>query len=183
MPTNSMNSLQFGAYILNPIARELRRGEELIPLPAKVFDLLTYMAQNPRRPLLKSEIMAAVWSDSYVEESNLNQNIFLLRRALAPDGDSLIVTLPRKGYQFTGKVQVLAATASFVLPAAPAASAPAPEPAPRPRRDPTATSSNIIFVEEVAERAPEPRSPRRIVWLALAVVVVLALAWLILHHR
>ena len=41
-----------------------------------------------------------------VEESNLSQNIFLLRKALGDgeDGHRSIVTLPRRGYQFAEAV-------------------------------------------------------------------------------
>jgi len=48
--------------------------------------------------------MAAVWEGSIVEESNLTQNIFLLRKALAPDGTAIIKTLPGRGYQFSAQV-------------------------------------------------------------------------------
>lgn len=51
--------------------------------------------------------MKLLWPDSFVEESNLSQNIFLLRKAL---GDSTqerryILTVPGRGYQFTEMVR------------------------------------------------------------------------------
>ena len=89
--------LTFGVYTLERSARQLRRGTEPIVIPPKAFDLLLFLAERPGRPLLKDEIMAAVWEGSIVEESNLSQNIFLLRKALAPDGPAIIKTLPGRG--------------------------------------------------------------------------------------
>src|SRR5262249_590040 len=54
----------------------------------------------------KDELLKAVWADSFVEEGNLTQNVFLLRKALEQKSEhsGLIVTIPRKGYQFTAQV-------------------------------------------------------------------------------
>jgi DNA-binding winged helix-turn-helix (wHTH) protein/tetratricopeptide (TPR) repeat protein len=98
------NDLVFGGYTLERSARQLWRGTEPIVIPPKAFDLLLFLAERAGRPLLKDEIMAAVWEGSIVEESNLSQNIFLLRKALAPDGPAIIKTLPGRGYQFAAQV-------------------------------------------------------------------------------
>ncbi len=66
------------------------------------------MASNPARPLLKDELLTAVWPDSIVEESNLTYHVYQLRKALAASGPvalDLILTLPGRGYQFAGVVQ------------------------------------------------------------------------------
>jgi Tol biopolymer transport system component len=49
----------------------------------------------------KQELMEAVWPDSFVEEGNLTQNIFLLRRELGktPEGEDYIQTVPKRGYR------------------------------------------------------------------------------------
>src|SRR5205823_1550315 len=50
----------------------------------------------------KDELMKRVWPNSFVEEANLSVNISALRRALGdrPDGQELIVTVPKMGYRF-----------------------------------------------------------------------------------
>jgi TolB-like protein/DNA-binding winged helix-turn-helix (wHTH) protein/Tfp pilus assembly protein PilF len=75
-------------------------------LTPKVFDVLVFLARNPNRVVTKEELLKAVWADTFVEEGNLTQNISLLRKALLQDsGDGeLIVTIPRKGYQFSPEV-------------------------------------------------------------------------------
>jgi hypothetical protein len=51
--------------------------------------------------------MKAVWPDSFVEEANLSQNIFRIRKALggASGDERYIVTLPGRGYRFTARVR------------------------------------------------------------------------------
>jgi DNA-binding winged helix-turn-helix (wHTH) protein len=76
-------------------------------LNPKTFDLLLYLAEHPHQLVTKEELLAAVWPGAFVEESNLTQHIFLLRKALAgskPDGRA-VVTVPGKGYQFTAAVE------------------------------------------------------------------------------
>ena len=58
----------------------------------------------------KDDLLKAVWPDSFIEESNLTQHIFVLRKML---GDGVeekryIVTVPGRGYRFDEKVTVVA---------------------------------------------------------------------------
>ena len=102
-----MKSLyHFGSFVLDPNKRDLHRDGKAVPLTSKAFDLLLYLVQNPNRAVSKEELMQGVWADSFVEEGNLTQNVFLLRKALAEEsGESaVIVTIPRKGYQFAAEV-------------------------------------------------------------------------------
>jgi len=75
-------------------------------LTPKTFELLLYLAAHPRQVVTKEQLLAALWPDSFVEERNLSQHVFLLRKALAAAGhDQIVVTLPGKGYQFTAAVE------------------------------------------------------------------------------
>jgi eukaryotic-like serine/threonine-protein kinase len=102
---------RFGPFDLDAEQRVVRRDGTKIALPPKAFDLLLYLVQNPMRPINKDELLRAVWPDSFVEEGNLTQNIFLLRKALASGGDDVryIVTLPGRGYQLTTSVELVEA--------------------------------------------------------------------------
>ena len=100
---------RFGPYQVDAERRLLIREEACIPLQPKTFDLLLYMVRNPLRLLTKEELLGAVWPDSFVEEGNLTQNIFLLRKALTGrkgDDARYIVTLPGRGYQFVSPVEL-----------------------------------------------------------------------------
>jgi DNA-binding winged helix-turn-helix (wHTH) protein/Tol biopolymer transport system component len=102
-----MKSLyHFGPFALDPNRRALFRQGKPVPLTPKAFDVLLYLAQNPNRVIPKEELLNGVWAGSFVEEGNLSQNVFLLRKALAEEGgeSGLIVTVPRMGYQFAAEV-------------------------------------------------------------------------------
>jgi tetratricopeptide (TPR) repeat protein len=59
---------------------------------------------NFGRVVTKEELLKAVWPESFVEESNLSQHIFTLRKALG-DKAGCIATIAGRGYQFTVDVQ------------------------------------------------------------------------------
>src|SRR5258705_3872270 len=99
---------RFGQFALDSRKRTLSRGDSPVSLTAKAFDVLLFLAQNPNRLVTKEELLRAVWGDTFVEEGNLTQYISHLRKALgdASEHDRLIVTIARKGYQFTADVTV-----------------------------------------------------------------------------
>jgi DNA-binding winged helix-turn-helix (wHTH) protein/TolB-like protein/Flp pilus assembly protein TadD len=100
--------IRFGDFALDPQKRLLFRDELNIPLMPKAFDLLKYLAENSGRLIEKDELMSAVWPDTVVEESNLSQNISILRRTLGerPAENSFIATVPGRGYKFVADVVV-----------------------------------------------------------------------------
>lgn len=97
---------EFEDYVLKPSERLLLRNGRPIPLKAKVFETLLNLVKNHGRVLSKDDLMKLIWSDRYVEESNLSQYIFILRRILGenPRDHRFIVTIPGHGYRFVAKV-------------------------------------------------------------------------------
>ena len=98
---------EFGPFRLDTQKRVLLREGELVPLTPKVFETLLILVENSERVVSKDDLMKSLWPESFVEESNLSQNIFILRKAL---GDSTqerkyILTVPGRGYGFTEKVR------------------------------------------------------------------------------
>src|SRR5882757_4363177 len=105
---------RFGQFVLNPGRRTLSRADSPVSLTPKAFDVLLFLAQNPNRLVTKDELLQAVWADTFVEEGNLKQYISHLRKALGDSEDPrLIVTIARKGYQFTVPVTVVAEAADI----------------------------------------------------------------------
>ena len=102
---------EFGPYRLEVPTRRLLRGTELVPLTPKAFDILVALIERRDRVVDKAELMKIVWPDSFVEEANLSQTIFVLRKTLGDtaDGSQYIETVPRRGYRFTTEVRVAAA--------------------------------------------------------------------------
>ena len=77
-----------------------------MPLTPKTFDLLVYLVERHGKLVQKSTLMAALWPDTSVEEANLAFQISALRKALGDgaDGETLIQTVPTRGYRFVGSV-------------------------------------------------------------------------------
>jgi TolB-like protein/DNA-binding winged helix-turn-helix (wHTH) protein/cytochrome c-type biogenesis protein CcmH/NrfG len=102
---------RFGRFALDSRKRTLSRADSTLSLTPKAFDVLLFLVQNPNRLVTKEELLQAVWGHTFVEEGNLTQYISHLRKALGDNSEDarLIVTIARKGYQFTAEVTVAGA--------------------------------------------------------------------------
>ena len=81
-----MVTFEFTPFVLDPAKRVLLRAGVPQTLTPRAFDLLSLLVQQRDRVLSKDEILRTVWADTVVEESNLNQQVFVLRKALNGDG-------------------------------------------------------------------------------------------------
>ncbi len=101
----------FGKFRVDAQERLLFDGSQTISLTPKAFDMLLLLIENGGHALSKEEIMEAVWTDSFVEENNLAQNISLLRKVLGEgkDGAKYIETVSKRGYRFIAPVSILEA--------------------------------------------------------------------------
>lgn len=92
----------FGEFSFDADEKILRRGGEILPLPPKATDVLFMLIRQQGKIVSKNELMETIWADSFVEESNLTQSIYTLRRILGTDanGAQFIETVPRRGYRF-----------------------------------------------------------------------------------
>ncbi|HEV8118959.1 MAG TPA: winged helix-turn-helix domain-containing protein [Thermoanaerobaculia bacterium] len=155
---------EFGPYRIDSVNRLLERSGDLVPLKTKVIDTLLLLLERPGQVVEKEELMSRLWPDSFVEEANLTQNIYVLRKALA-DADH-IETIPRRGYRFVTEVR----TREEVSAEAPPAPAPEPEPesapAPKPEADRALTPA----------AATPPRSHARVLLVAGAAAGIAAIA-------
>lgn len=82
-----------------------RHGVE-VSLAPKAIETLLVLVERRGGIVSKDELMSAIWTDSVVEESNLTQYLYLLRKTLGEtsDGRPFIETLRRRGYRFNGQV-------------------------------------------------------------------------------
>jgi TolB-like protein/DNA-binding winged helix-turn-helix (wHTH) protein/Tfp pilus assembly protein PilF len=116
MPRDPNAIWLFGPFCLDPEQRVLLRDGKPIALTSKAFEILNLLVENQGRALSKEEMMRQVWPDSFVDESNLAQHIFHLRKVLGDthEGQAYIETLPRHGYRFVAAVQQSPATRAEV---------------------------------------------------------------------
>jgi len=161
------NLYRFGQFVLDPGRRTLSRADSPVSLTPKAFDVLLFLAQNPNRLVTKEELLQAVWGDTFVEEGNLTQYISHLRKALGDNGADtrLIVTIARKGYQFTPGVTVAEAADSAKHPTLQAAATETSKTDARPVGFPT---------KETVSKSPPPRLRLRKWFAAAALLAVIA---------
>jgi WD40 repeat protein/DNA-binding winged helix-turn-helix (wHTH) protein len=97
---------EFGGFQLDPARQILLCQGKPVSLAPKLFQTLVFLVEHRDRTLPKNELMQALWAETFVEEGNLSQNIFLLRKVLGDDrnGHSFIHTIPRRGYRFIAPV-------------------------------------------------------------------------------
>jgi eukaryotic-like serine/threonine-protein kinase len=95
--------VRFEEFELDPYKRRLTRAGDEIPIPAKAFEVLSYLVQRAGQPVTKEELLEGVWPGSFIEEGNLTQQVYTLRKALG-EHSGAIVTLPGRGYQFAARV-------------------------------------------------------------------------------
>jgi eukaryotic-like serine/threonine-protein kinase len=172
------NFYRFGQFVLDPARRTLTRADLPVPLTPKAFDVLLFLAQNSNRLVTKEELLKAVWGDAFVEEGNLTQYISHLRKALgdSPEDSRLIVTIARKGYQFTARVTVVAGEPDIAAHATLQAAV-------------TYTSKTDVRPVEFPAREKVTKSPpsrlRLRKWFAAAVLLtfVAAAFWLYWRHH
>ena len=174
---------EFGPYRLDVGEHTLVRADRAVALKPKVFETLVLLVRNAGHLLSKQELMSALWPDAVVDETNLNKNIWLIRRALG-EGDEAsthIETIPRVGYRFVAAVRRVEAPARQV-----------PEPAPPAAVIEPMMSAAAVAPQATHEVAPEEAPPdpapfgrpprsrfRRLVALStvLAVAILVVFVW------
>jgi DNA-binding winged helix-turn-helix (wHTH) protein/tetratricopeptide (TPR) repeat protein len=109
MPNKARRLYEFGPFRIDPDHRQLLRQNQPVPLQSKAFDILMVLVENSEKVVSKDDLMKSVWPDTFVEESNLAQHIFVLRKTL---GDTVeekryIVTVPGRGYRFAETVRAV----------------------------------------------------------------------------
>jgi Tol biopolymer transport system component/DNA-binding winged helix-turn-helix (wHTH) protein len=157
---------EFGPYRIDSANRLLHRGGEPVVLKAKAADTLLLLLDRAGEVVEKEELMAKLWPDSFVEEANLTQNIYVLRKAL--DDADHIETIPRRGYRFVTPVRTREETSSG---GEGEAALPPPELAPV-QPEPIA-----VPAVEAADRVEAPAAagpPRPRFWLAIGAAGALA---------
>src|SRR5690242_5994492 len=71
---------QFDSYTLDPDKRTLTYSDKLVDLTPKVFTTLLVLVENRDKVLTKAELLNIIWPDQFVDQSNLSQNISVLRK-------------------------------------------------------------------------------------------------------
>lgn len=109
---NSANSkpasiYEFDRFRLDAVHLMLYENRRPVSLAPKVIETLLALIEKRGEVVGKDELMDRLWANTFVEESNLTQNIYRLRKTLgkAQDGQYLIESFKRRGYRFNGQIR------------------------------------------------------------------------------
>ena len=97
---SSKPGYQVGDLTLDPITREVRRGDRVIELSPKEFDLLYHLLCNARQVMTRDRLLESVWGYDFGGDSNiLEVYIRYLRNKIEDEGlPKLIHTVRGVGY-------------------------------------------------------------------------------------
>jgi Tol biopolymer transport system component/DNA-binding winged helix-turn-helix (wHTH) protein len=94
---------EFEGFRLDPGRRQLARTDgEPVDVRAKAFDALVYLVEHSGELVSRAALTKAVWPKAVVEDNSLNKVMVAVRQAV---GESCIVTVPGRGYQFIAEVR------------------------------------------------------------------------------
>jgi len=190
---------QFDEFLVDPVRRLLIRDGEPVALTPKSLSILLVLLEKPGEVVTKQDLIQRIWPDTFVTEANLTQNISSLRKAFGERANArrYIVTVPGRGYSFTGELVPV----ELIPDAGPAAS---PEIGPPMGSDPGPEASpeaelaflppgGVRHTVEIEAAPPVPsretgrterakRGRRAPVLLGLAALAIVAAVWLGAHR-
>src|SRR5258708_7337676 len=107
---------QFEGYTLDVAHNSLRAADREIPLRPKSFEVLRYLIENADRLVTKEELIRAIWPNVIVTDDALMHCVSEARQAIADSKQTLIATVPRRGYRFTAPVLCFTANSAAAAP-------------------------------------------------------------------
>lgn len=175
-------ALRIGPLVVDLRYRQLRRPDGEVELPHRIFELLLLLAAEPHILHTRQDLLSRVWPGLVVEDPNLSQSVWALRKALGEAHKDWIRTVSKRGYVFEPPAPIEPLLAEEPGLAASESDAPTPVPAESPEVPPVAPTapepaSVAPFVEPaaLARWRPRLRWPLFAVAMGLAALVVLSL--------
>ncbi len=101
--TGEQQCLTFEKLMIDPVRREVKLNDDIVPLTALEFDLLYFLAKNPGRVWRRSELIQEVWDYEYVGDQRVvDVHIGQIRKKIEIDTSqpALIQTVRGVGYKF-----------------------------------------------------------------------------------
>jgi DNA-binding winged helix-turn-helix (wHTH) protein/tetratricopeptide (TPR) repeat protein len=168
LPNSEGSLLAFGPFRLDVRGRRLLRGQEVVPVSPRAFDILAVLVHHAGQTVTKQDLMQQVWPDVFVEEANLAQHVSQLRRLLgdATKQPEYIATIPRQGYQFVAVVTPVAEVPSV------GEASPAPQTTAPAAEDPPMAAPPVAGAETPAAG----RWFAAYAWLTVTLIVVVLLS-------
>jgi len=98
--TEAPSVLRFGDLELDAVSHDVRRGDRLLTLTQKEYELLEFFLRHPRQVLSRDQLLDRVWGyDAEVDSHVLEVYVGYLRQKLEVEGaPRLIQTIRGAGY-------------------------------------------------------------------------------------
>lgn len=156
MSNSGKHFYDFDRFRIDATERLLLADGEIVTLTQKAFDVLMVLVERQGQIVSKDELMELVWPDTFVEEGNLAQNIYTLRKVLGQtnDGQDFIKTIPKRGYRFVSETRE-----HKEIPPTPIVEKPALKNLP-----PKTASTNSVVVQFPTEHLATVRQPAQGGW-------------------
>ncbi|GAB3731469.1 hypothetical protein GCM10028862_11540 [Luteimonas pelagia] len=174
--------LQVGDLVVDLRYRRVIRPDGQSELPQRMFDLLQLFLEEPHVLHGRADLFRRLWPGVVVEDANLSQSVWMLRKALGPQRRHWIRTVSKSGYVFEPPTAIvpLAATGAGNAPEGRVATATPRTPVDRAAADGDAPGATRPA--EVSRRRGQaaPRIPRMAAGLVLAGALcagLVGLAW------
>lgn len=98
--TAGHRSYEFGEFALDLDRGTLLRDGEIIKLRPQSFEVLRHLVERHGRLVSKDELFESVWGNKTVTDDSITQCLIEIRKALGDQTQSVIQTVPRRGYVF-----------------------------------------------------------------------------------
>jgi len=104
-------TIAFGPFRLLPAQQLLLEGAAPVRLGSRAFEVLTALVERPGEVIDKTELIARVWPDVFIDENTLRVHVAGLRRALGDGqpGRRYVANVPGRGYRFVAPVDFMEA--------------------------------------------------------------------------
>ena len=101
-------AISFGPFRLLPAQRLLLKAGNPVRVGSRALDILIALVERPGEIVSKTELMARVWPNTFVEDGNLKVHVAALRRTLrdGQDGNRYLTNIPGRGYCFVAPVTI-----------------------------------------------------------------------------
>lgn len=98
--SDDVRYLRTGDLLVDLCYRRVTRGTTEIELPQRIYELLLLFLAEPGVLHTRTELFERLWAGVIVEDANLSQSIWLLRKALGEDCKHWVRTVAKGGYVF-----------------------------------------------------------------------------------
>src|SRR5215468_4297142 len=105
---SSERVVSFGPFRLFPARQLLLEGETPVRIGARALEILNVLVERAGELVSKKELMARVWTNIVVDESNLKVQVASLRRLLGDGqpGRRYLASVSGQGYRFVAPVEL-----------------------------------------------------------------------------